>query len=111
MVKTGSSSATSHTESRAFAVLLPTFILLLSPSSQSQPPSSVHSLVAAQLLALAAQSPGAFRDATATLSPEARSILETSIRQSVEGREKKAAAGAAAAERKVQPQIALRSFG
>jgi len=93
-------------ETRTYTILLPTLILLLDPTST--PPTPTHSLVVTNLLTLASQAPSSFRDATGTLSPEAKSILETSIRQSVESSRKVATAGM---EKKVAPQIALRSFG
>lgn len=93
------------TETRAYAVLLPTLILLLNPKASS--PSPIHERIVGHLLGLAPQCPAAFRDATATLSSEARTILETSIRQSIIRQQ----ASSTAEVRKTAPAIALKTFG
>ncbi|CDZ96614.1 Uncharacterized conserved protein [Phaffia rhodozyma] len=96
-------------KTRGYVVLLPTLVLLMNPKK----PNRMHNTVVQQLLQLAGQSPTSFREATCTLDPEARSILESSIRQSVEAssRAKEDSESGGADKRKAAPAIALRSFG
>jgi hypothetical protein len=84
---------------------LPTLSLLLDPQASS--PSAIHLRIVGHLLGLAPQCPAAFRDATATLTPEARTTLETSIRQSIVRQQ----AASTAEVRKAAPVIALKTFG
>ena len=79
---------------------MPAMILLLDPART--PPPKMHAQAVRQLLALAAMSPAAFKEATGKLDPQMRESLETSVRQAVGGR--------GPAKDAPKPQISLRSF-
>lgn len=79
---------------------MPAIILLLDPART--PPSRMHAQAVRQLLAFAAASPSAFKEATGKLEPQMRESLETSVRQAVGGRGQATDAP--------KPQISLRSF-
>lgn len=85
---------------RALGILMPVMILLLDPART--PPTKMHGQAVRQLLALAALSPSAFKEATGKLEPQMRDTLETSVRQAVGGR--------GPATDAPKPQISLRSF-
>lgn len=79
---------------------MPAMILLLDPARTT--PTKMHTQAVRQLLALAAMSPSAFKEATGKLEQQMRDILETSVRQAVGGR--------GPATDAPKPQISLRSF-
>lgn len=87
---------------RLLCVLLPTATLVLDPSCS--PPSPLHAQGITHLLSYATSAPAAFKEATGTLSNTTRDVLETSIRQAVEGM------GPAKQAQASKPQISLRSF-
>ncbi|CEH18868.1 Uncharacterized conserved protein [Ceraceosorus bombacis] len=93
---------------RVFSIVMPTFILLLSPDE----PKALHDVAVAQLLAFATQAGPAFKEVTATLAADHRTVLETSIRNALAA---SATAGAKsshpAAPQRTEAKIALRSFG
>jgi hypothetical protein len=87
----------------ALSFLLPTFLLLVDPSTSS--PTREHTTATTHLLQLAAQDPAAFREATAALEPDQRTALEAAVRQSV-------GPTTAVATRDARPAIDLKmSFG
>ena len=91
---------------RALAILLPTLLLLLSPSHATE----LHTFTVRQLITLAAQNAAAFKEATAALDGERKAVLENAIRaqlgQSAQVQEK------TLGEAKPPPtSIALKSFG
>ncbi|KAH9916212.1 clathrin-coated vesicle protein [Fomitopsis serialis] len=94
------SSLPEELRSRALGVLMPAMILLLHPTRVI--PSKMHTQSVRQLLAIAAVSPAAFKEATGKLNQQMRDTLETSVRQAVGNR------GPAVDAPK--PQISLRSF-
>jgi hypothetical protein len=95
----------SHLESRALGVLLPTISLLLLNNPPAQGPvANLSNQTIKQLLAFAAASPTAFKDAAAKLDAPIRELLEQSIRKAVSVNAPSAAQPAA------KPQISLRSF-
>lgn len=99
---------TSATGTRTLLLVLPTLLLLLSPDGA--PTAATHSSSAAQLLLIATQAPGPFREATAALDVAQRALLETSVRGALAG----VAAARSTPGQTVQKQeakIALRSFG
>ncbi|TFY58733.1 hypothetical protein EVJ58_g6238 [Rhodofomes roseus] len=94
------SSLPEELRSRALGILMPAMILLLDPARVI--PTKMHTQSVRQLLAIAAISPAAFKDATSKLDQETRDTLETSVRQAVGNRGQAADAP--------KPQISLRSF-
>ncbi|GAA6032931.1 hypothetical protein JCM8097_000054 [Rhodosporidiobolus ruineniae] len=91
---------------QALSILLPTLILLLSPSSASP----LHPLALNHLLNLAASHSAHFKEATAGLPADERQLLEDSIRAAV-GKGGRGGAAAAGQGRTAEPKIELKLFG
>ncbi|TBU59882.1 clathrin-coated vesicle protein [Dichomitus squalens] len=85
---------------RALGVIMPVLVLFLDPSRQ--PPTPLHTQAVTQLLALAAASPAAFKDATGRLEQSMKETLETSVRQALGSKSQVA--------EPAKPQISLRAF-
>ncbi|KAF8333580.1 ARM repeat-containing protein [Cantharellus anzutake] len=92
---------------KALGVFLPVLILLLDPDRR--PSNILHAMAVNQILAWATSSPAAFKDATSKLEKGDREILETSVRQAVQGLQG-STSDASTNPVAVKPQISLRSF-
>ncbi|SPO23732.1 related to LAA1 - AP-1 accessory protein involved in TGN-endosome transport [Ustilago trichophora] len=97
---------------KALAIILPTLLVLLSPSNVTE----LHTFTVRQLIALAGQHAAAFKEATAALDGERKALLENAIRAQLgQGAAASAAVGAAAGgqsgTKQAASSIALKSFG
>ncbi|SJX63142.1 related to LAA1-AP-1 accessory protein involved in TGN-endosome transport [Sporisorium reilianum f. sp. reilianum] len=95
---------------QALAIILPTLLVLLSPSSVTE----LHMFTVRQLITLAGQHAAAFKEATAALDAERRAVLENAIRAQL-GQAAAVSGGAGpavgAAVKQPASSIALKSFG
>lgn len=101
---------------RIAAILLPTFILVLNSSNPTPLSTYLHTLSVNHLLSLASTQQAAFRQATASLDADRRTILETSIRNALVSNfptsdRKGAPTLNSQREIKAKEGISLRSFG
>ena len=100
---------------KALAIILPTLLVLLSPSSTTE----LHTFTVRQLITLAGQHAAAFKEATAALDAERRALLENAIRAQLGSAAAGpataggagGAAGAQAGAKQAASSIALKSFG
>lgn len=101
---------------KALAIILPTLLVLLSPSPSAA--TDLHTFTVRQLITLAGQHAAAFKEATAALDVERKTLLENAIRaqlgQSGAGAGAASAAGGTggqAVAKGANSSIALKSFG
>ncbi|EPQ31133.1 uncharacterized protein PFL1_01322 [Pseudozyma flocculosa PF-1] len=106
--------------SQALGVILPTLLVLLEPSASAASASSspLHAFTVNQLMTIAAQHQPNFKEATASLQPDRRALLESAIRAHLAaggaGGGAQAAtsqAGTNASRSGGSASIALKSFG
>ncbi|GAC76103.1 uncharacterized conserved protein [Moesziomyces antarcticus T-34] len=97
---------------RALGIIMPTLLVLLSPSAAAGTPGAdMHVFTTRQLITLAAQHAAAFKEATAALAPERRTALETAVRAQLSAGTQPSASATAAGKKDQQASIALKSFG
>ncbi|SAM82403.1 related to LAA1-AP-1 accessory protein involved in TGN-endosome transport [Ustilago bromivora] len=102
---------------KALTIILPTLLVLLSPSPAAA--TELHTFTVRQLITLAGQHAAAFKEATAALDVESKALLENAIRaqlgQAAGADSAVASAGRVAGEQTAAKQekssIALKSFG
>ncbi|KAJ1026819.1 hypothetical protein NDA16_002116 [Ustilago loliicola] len=101
---------------KALGIILPTLLILLSPSPAAA--TDLHTFTVRQLITLAGQHAAAFKEATASLDVERKALLENAIRtqlgQASAGSGSAGAAGSTggqAAAKQANSSIALKSFG
>lgn len=96
-----------RTGTQSVSILLPVLLDLVAPTS---PATSARSIATNHLVSLATTCPSHFKEATAALESEQRSLLEDSIRTALgQGSKRNPAAAGHAAEE--APRISLKMFG
>lgn len=96
-----------RTGTQSASILLPVLLDLVAPTS---PATSARSIATNHLVSLATTCPSHFKEATAALESEQRSLLEDSIRTALgQGSKRNPATAGHAAEE--APRISLKMFG
>ncbi|GAA5882646.1 hypothetical protein JCM3774_004088 [Rhodotorula dairenensis] len=94
-------------KTQSVSILLPVLLRLVDPTS---PAPALRPIASAHLVSIAASAPSHFKEATAALEADKRSLLEESIRSALGQGSKRTAAGTSHAADEA-PRIELKMFG